>query len=339
VTLGATLTASLLATLSHPSTWILALAAFLLRGGILIIAAPILVLPSAVGLGNVLAPSISAFVFGGLSPGLASVIGLTLVGVMAWLVLGGALAGATEAEAVRIIAADEDATAPAGRPIDPPRVGGRIWRIVIVRWAASLPLLVALTLGIARLVTVAYRELTVPSAVATPVAVRIVQGAPDALLGIAITWVLGGIVGALAVRHLVLVGSSVPDALIFALDRLVRHPLRSSMLALGPLASLIVVLAAALGGASVASGLVRAWLGEGAGIATAAIGLLVFLGVWTVGLVLVGVAAAWRTAAWTVDAAGTFGGATPGRPGDWNPPDPSATMADLRPPGVDPPTR
>ena len=59
MTRGAALTRALLATLATPVTWPLALAAFLLRGGILVFTLPILVLPTPVGLGNVLAPTIT----------------------------------------------------------------------------------------------------------------------------------------------------------------------------------------------------------------------------------------------------------------------------------------
>jgi len=47
VSLGATLSGSLLAVLDRPSTWPLALAGFLIRGGWLLVVAPIVVLPTA----------------------------------------------------------------------------------------------------------------------------------------------------------------------------------------------------------------------------------------------------------------------------------------------------
>ncbi len=65
MTLGAGLVAPLLITLARPSIWPLAFVAFLLRGGIVVVLAPIVVLPSAVGLANVLAPAITSIAFGG----------------------------------------------------------------------------------------------------------------------------------------------------------------------------------------------------------------------------------------------------------------------------------
>ena len=56
MSIGAALLASFLVTLVRPATWALALAAFLVRGGVLLVLAPIVVLPSAVGLGELPGP-------------------------------------------------------------------------------------------------------------------------------------------------------------------------------------------------------------------------------------------------------------------------------------------
>ena len=74
VSRGAALSGALLVTLASPATWPLALAGFLLRGGLIVVALPILVLPTPVGLGNVLAPTLTAFVFGGVSVELVAVV-------------------------------------------------------------------------------------------------------------------------------------------------------------------------------------------------------------------------------------------------------------------------
>jgi hypothetical protein len=109
VTVGATLVASLLATLSRPATWPLALASFLLRGGFVLVVAPIVVLPSAVGVGNVLTPLLSTFVFHGLTPSIALLAAAVAFAGLVWVVGGGLLAAAAESELVRRIAADEEA--------------------------------------------------------------------------------------------------------------------------------------------------------------------------------------------------------------------------------------
>ena len=46
---GAALSGALLVTLASPATWPLALAVFLLRGGLLVVVLPILILPTPAG--------------------------------------------------------------------------------------------------------------------------------------------------------------------------------------------------------------------------------------------------------------------------------------------------
>src|SRR6185312_15190099 len=69
----AALGGALLVTLTTPATWPLALAAFLLRGGFLLVTIPIVVLPTPVGLGNVLAPWITPLALGSITPAFVAV--------------------------------------------------------------------------------------------------------------------------------------------------------------------------------------------------------------------------------------------------------------------------
>ncbi len=103
--LGAALTGALLTTLATPLTWPLGLATFLLRGGFLLVLLPIVVLPSPVGLGNLLAPILMTVVFQGMS---VEVVALAIAGtiaVVAWLVVGGLVAAILEADAARSVIA------------------------------------------------------------------------------------------------------------------------------------------------------------------------------------------------------------------------------------------
>ncbi len=312
MTLGATLLISLLVVLARPSTWPLALATFLLRGGWLLVLVPIVVLPTPVGLANVIAPLLEDVAFGRRIGGLAALVAVTGLAVMAWLVGGGLIAAAAEAEATRRLAADDEvtgATTGTGRP-------GRVWRIVVVRLIAHVPLLVALGWGAIRLVSVAYRELTVPSDVTVPVGLRVVMGAPDAVVGIILAWLIGESLGALAARRVVLLDEDVPGALRGALGRFVRHPARSLALVTLSTAVLAGVLALTgiAGGASLRALRVALGFGDPSWLS---IGLLVaFVTLFAGGLVLVALVAAWRSAVWTVDPAGTFGGVAGTRPGD-----------------------
>jgi hypothetical protein len=339
VTVGATLVASLLATLARPPTWPLALASFLLRGAFVLVLAPIVVLPSAVGVGNVLTPLLSTFVFHGLTPSIAVLLTSVGVGAFVWLIGGGLLAAAAESELVRRVAADEEAWA-AEEPVAEIRLAAHpAWRVLIVRLIADLPLLLALSWGALRIAMVAYRELTVPSDVAVPLVIRVGGGATEAVAVVIAAWLLGETVGGLASRRVILLGERVPGALGGGLVRFLRSPLRSAALVVVPLVPLAVtLLVVGLAGSAAWDALRAALTLQAAGIVVILL-LVVLVAVFVGGLLLIGVLSAWRAAVWTVDLTGTFGSTRHGPEGQWNGVADSATLSDLRPRGVDPDTR
>lgn len=338
MTVGATLVASLLLALARPRTWALALATFLLRGGILVVLAPIVVLPSAVALSNVLTPLLSTIVFHGFG---SIVLPLAIVGLGAllWLFGGGLVAAAAEAEQVSTIAADGEVW-PAGRPLRGLAPAGHpTWRVLTVRLLAHLPLLLALSWGAIRIVAVTYRELTVPSDVAVAIVLRVARGAPDAVAVVVGAWLLGEMVGAVAARRVILLGERVPRALGRAAVRLVRHPLHVVVLAAIPLvALLLVLLGVGLAGSATWDAL-RAALSFGNDRLAALVLLLLLVALFAGGLLLISVISAWRAAIWTVELAGTFGGAAYDPEGPWHAGNDSGTLRDLRPRGVDPDSR
>jgi hypothetical protein len=336
VTLGGTLVASLLVALSRPSTWPLALAGFLLRGGILLVVAPIVVLPTAVGLANILAPVLEDIAFGRRPAELAMVIGWAVIGLATWLFGGGLLAATAEVDLIRRVAEDDELVA-AGH-VAPRRSGRRprqARRILAVRLLASIPLVFALVWGLVRVVAVAYRELTVPSDTDVPMVVRVVIGAPEAVAAIALMWLAGEIVGAMAARRIVLLEEGVFQALRSAVRRLVRQPLRCAALGGLPLLQLILIVAAMALAGSLAWDALRAALGLDDGSLLPWALLVAFVALFGAGLVLIAVTSAWRSAVWTVDLAGTFGVPMDAPFGEWNPSATSATLAALRPRGAD----
>ncbi len=341
MTLGATLVMSLLATLAHPATWLLALAGFLVRGGIIVFLIPILVLPTPVGLANVTGPTVVGFVLGGFSFDLAVLLAIGLGAVMAWIVFGGLLAAAIEVECIRIVALDEDvassgpaagdvadgpaspeAAAPSREIAPPPHAFDptrQALRILAARMTMLFPLVATIIWASARTVAVTYAELTLPSDVTTPIVWRIVAAVPDAIVIVILVWLAGEIIGGLAARRIVLDGASIAGSLWGALTHALAHPLQTLVLFGVPAAALVLVLIPAGAAASVAWAGVRTALIDGD--ALVALALVVFVVLWAAGLALTGVVAAWRGAAWTVDAVKrghrTFGG-SPERPGDWN---------------------
>lgn len=334
MTVGATLVTSLLATLAHPATWMLALAGFLVRGGIVAFLVPILVLPTPVGLANLAGPTLVEFVFGGFSINLVVLLAIGIGAVISWIVFGGLLAAALEVECIRIVARDEDVTSgaatgdvaavgpsdstrPPAHAFDPTR---QALRVLAARMAMLFPLLATIAWASARTVAVTYEELTLPSDITIPIVWRIVAAVPDAIVVVVLVWLVGEIVGGLAARRIVLDGASIARGLSGAVTHAIRHPIRTLGLFGVPAAVLLLVLVPAAAAASVAWAGLRAALADGDGLA-AVVGLVVFVALWGGGLVLAGMVAAWRHAAWTVDSVRrghrTFGGSAVGRQGDW----------------------
>src|SRR4029077_7432695 len=95
--LGAILVSSLLATLAHPISWPLALAGFLVRGGIVVFLLPIVALPSPVGLSDRIAATLSAPVLRGATVRLAILFGSIAALAVAVLLVLAWFASATEA--------------------------------------------------------------------------------------------------------------------------------------------------------------------------------------------------------------------------------------------------
>ena len=318
MSVGATLVGSLLGVLDRPSTWPLALAGFLIRGGWLLVVAPIVVLPTAVGLANVIAPLLEDIAFGRRPGELVVLIIVTLLVVASWLIGGGLLAALAELEVVRRIAPDIVAGRRSGvATVDPWTAA---WRIVAVRLAGYVPLAIALIWGAARIVTVAYVELTVPSDVTVPLPWRIAASAPDAIVGIFAAWLLGEAIGAMGARSVALHGSTARAALRAAIARFARSPVRSALLTVLPTIVLVGVVTLTGIAAGTALGAVRSELALGEISVSATALLVVFVGLFAGGITLIALTTAWRAAIWTLDATaegnGTFGGVGGTRTGD-----------------------
>jgi hypothetical protein len=302
---GAALTGALLTTLETPPTWPLALAVFLLRGGLLLVVLPIVVLPSPVGLGNLLAPTLMTVVFQGVSPELAILVGVVALAVLGWIVVGGLAAATLEAEAARMVVRDADLDEVARYfPDDHPRAEARrrrtATRILAARAIAHLPTVVGLLWGATRLVTVAYRELTSPFDVTSPIVLRVVRGAPEAIVAIVALWMAGEIVGGLAARRITLGGVGIGPALRDAATATIRRPLAILVEFWVPTAGLVLILLPSTIAAAAAWQLVRAALRSQADPFGATFAVILFVTLWLLGLVLIAVTAAWRSAVWSI---------------------------------------
>lgn len=300
---GAALTRALLATLASPATWPIGLATFLLRGGFVLVVLPIVVLPSPVGLGNLLAPVLMTVVFGGPSVEVAAIATLSALSIVTWIFVGGVVAATLEAAGARLVAADEaasGATFDAGS--DDLARSERIVaaRVLVARILAHAPTGAAVTWAALRFVEVAYRELTSPDDVTLSIVLRVVAGAPEAAVLLLIAWTVGEIVGGLAARRIVLDGSGVAGALRDAVRATVGHPVGVLVSFVVPLAGLALVLVPSTLASTVAWSAVRAAMRSPAELVVGTLAVLLFVSLWIVGLLLIAVTAAWRAAVWSV---------------------------------------
>lgn len=286
----------LVVVLEHPRTWPLGLAAFLVRGGIVLFLLPIVVLPTPTGVGNAIGPDLAAIVFGGPSTRLI-LIALGAVGAfIVWLIGGGLAAAAAELELIRAALEADD------RPVPPARTPVAA-KALLARTICHVPFALVAAIGTIRLVSATYTELIRPGDLAVPVVVRVAAAVPDVLLALLLSWLVGQLVGAVAARRLVIAGGSPLRAVAWTLGRIVRRPVATLSAFIVPLLASLAVLTPMLIGASIAWHATSRLLRAGADPAAVVAGMLLFIAVWSSGLLFAGLAAAWRSATMTLELA------------------------------------
>lgn len=301
---GASLTGSLLLVLGRPRWWLLALAAFLVRGGVLVMFLPIVILPTPSGVTNAFGPAVTGLALGGAGAELIALITILALGATIALVAGNVLGAWLEATLVGEVLHDTDsdgwawpAEVPAGRVTEAPA-----WRGATVRLVAHLPLVLALVWGIPTVVEAGYAELVLPGELVTPLALRIAARVPVTVALILAAWLVGEMIGGLALRRLV-IGANVPRALIGATGTVIRRPLSSIGLLVRTQVAFLLLLIPALLGSGAGWDRVRILLTDGIATTADQLGLVLalvgFIGLWLGGYVLVGLGAAVRAVAWT----------------------------------------
>ncbi len=291
---AAVLAASL--TARRPALWPFALVAFLARGGILVLAFPIVVLPTLIGISNLVGPaSVTA---GGPAPRLVALVVAGIAASIAVVAVGTLVAAAAETAFLRASVA----LAPDGRrepilfgtTLAPAGSGRGTTRVAALRLVLLVPVAAAVAAALPAWIEVAYRELTLPTDLVTPLAVRVLAGAPAAGGLVMFAWIAAEVVGAFAARRAVLLDTGWPRAIGHGLVDPVRAPVGTLLTTVAALAIGIATL--------VPSVWVLAWAWELArtplvdeGISPAAAGGTVVLATaWAGVLLLASVAAAWR---------------------------------------------
>jgi uncharacterized membrane protein len=279
--------------LPAPRLWALGLAGFLARGGIVLFALPIIVLPSVVGLTTFIGPnSVSA---AGLTARFVALVAVTIAVLIAWIVLATLVGAAVDRAIVRAVlpnagrAATNDAAGETG-----------LASLFVVRLVSLAPFAIGVALGGLRLGQVGYDELILPSDSTTPFVLRVLRGAPEVVAVLVLTWLASELIGAVAVRVAIVEQRSALPSLGTALGWIARRPLRAfGFLLVTVLISLIVIGPLIVAAAALWTAVQRVLLDDPDPVAGLAVVTLLLV-VWAAGLTLSGMVAAWRGVAWSL---------------------------------------
>ncbi len=291
----------------RPRLWAYALVAFLARGGLLALALPIVVLPTFIGISNVVGPaSVSA---DGPGPRLVAMLVTGCAAVVALVVAGTLVAAAAETALHRATVAPR-----AGVPSDDggfdlsfmvrePRGEARraTVRVAALRLLLMVPVAAVTALAVPAWVSVAYRELTLPGDVAVPLALRVLAGAPAASIGVLLAWLAAEIAGGFATRRAALFGTGVPRALAEGIVDPLRAPVGTALTVVVALGLSAVVLVSAMWAVAVAWDAAQRVLTGEIDAAAALFVALALTAAWTVALLLAGIAAAGRATFMTAE--------------------------------------
>ncbi len=286
--------ASFLATLGRPRWWAIALAAFLVRGGVLALVLPMVALPSRAGIENIVSPTIVSYVLVGPTASFWALVVGGAAAALGLLVLGALVGSWLDLALVREVAADDEleAALPVRRR--------RTLHATAIRLAAHLPTMVIVIWSAFAVGEAAYREVVAPGDPSVPVFLRVVARVPAAIVAVTAAWALGEAIGGLAVRRQA-AGARTVAALASGWLDLLRRPavLATALLTDLAVASTVVLSALAVG---LAWDSLRIAVVDGSPAFAVRLGLLVFGLAWVVGAWSIGVATAWRQAAWTFEA-------------------------------------
>ena len=289
-----------------------ALAGFLLRGGVVLLLLPSVVLPSAIGLAG--ATGVDLFGIDGRPTTWFFALGaLAALAMGLWLLLALIVGSLID---VWLIEAALDTEGHPTRRSKPLPDFGLLLDLAGIRAACILPLAVAIAWAGGHLYDAIYGELTTPTNLVTPLPVRVLQHAADAVLVVVVAWLVCEVAGAIAARRCVLLGSGPWRSIAEALFQILRRPISSASTAIASYASSAV----AIGLGMAATAMTFDWcrvaarnqqpvsvtLGLGSFSTTRDFRPLVFLAAaialvvaWVIVLAASGISSAWRSAAFT----------------------------------------
>ena len=291
---------------------VVALAGFLFRGGIVLLALPSVVLPSVIGIAGVTGVD-AVGIDGRPTPWLFEIVAIFGVAAVLWLALASLIGSLID---VWLIEATLDATDRLVRRRRPLPEIGLLFDMVAVRGICLLPVVAVLAWASSRIYTVAYNELTTPSNLATPLPVRVVENAADAVVVVSLVWLVTETVAALAVRRLVLADGGVGGSIVGALVQIARRPFSTVSTAVASTGASVLATAIALAATATAFDWCRIAARNQRPIAISldfgplsttrdfrpvvfVLTALVLATAWVAAAALSGIASACRSAAWT----------------------------------------
>ncbi|HYL41429.1 MAG TPA: hypothetical protein VET90_08980 [Candidatus Binatus sp.] len=291
MTWRAAMAAAFVATVGRAPWWLTALATFLVRGGVLALLPAILITPTPAQLAVHLDPSLTGDAPGALTPTLVELAVRTILALAIVLLATTALGAWLEGRLVEAVATDrrlEAISSPHRLPLA---------AAIAARLMAHLQTLAATVLGGLAIGEAIYAELVSPSGPGSLPA-RVAAQAPLAVVAVALAWLLGEAWGGSAIRRLArgeLLGRSIRRGLV--------DVVRPAGLATLAVSSVAVALAAAALWIVASGAYERLWplVVDRADSWTIAIALCGFVVAWSIGLWLLAIGLAFRSAAWTAE--------------------------------------
>jgi len=298
-----------------------ALLGFLARGGIVLILLPSAVLPSVLEIAGM--TGLRTFTIAGdihFTPWLIGAAVAITMAILAWLLLALIVGSLADAWLVAMTLHPAPPDEAARLPLPDRRA---VARLAAIRALCLVPIVAALTLASLRLYDATYLELTSPSNLSTPLVLRVIQGAADAVAVVVAVWLACETLAAVAVRRQILLGHGVWRSLAAGAVQIVRKPISTLVTvavtyagsAVAMLATMTLTAAAfdwcrsaARAGEPIA---VRLGIGDLATtrdfrpLAFAAAGVALALA-WAIALAVSGAASVWRSAAMTEEVAGAI---------------------------------
>lgn len=298
---------------------VVALAGFLLRGGIVLLALPSVMLPSVIGIASVTGVD-AISIAGQPTTWLVGLIALAIVAAIAWLAVANLFGSLTDVWLIQMMLDPGQRTRHEGLPL--PRMS-LLLRLGAIRMICLAPLAIALAWAATRIFNATYDELTTPSNLTSPLPLRVVFAAGDAVAVVAFVWLATETIAAIAVRREVLAGGGTWRSLLGAAMEIVHRPISTLLTVVVSYATSAVAIGLALFATSIAFDWCRiaarneepiaVKLGIG-GFSTErdfrpvvfALAIAALVVVWVAALAVSAVTSAWRSAAFTNEVADTL---------------------------------